>query len=77
MPSFFISYRRDDSIDAASRIYDRLAAHFGHDAVFMDVDNISVGLDFREYIQDAVGRCSVLLAVIGHGWLIQISRLAV
>ena len=34
----FISYRRADSAGYAGRIYDRLTAHFGEDAVFMDVD---------------------------------------
>jgi hypothetical protein len=69
MPSIFICYRRDDSIDAAGRIYDRLVDHFGGKSVFMDEDSTPPGIDFRKYIQDAVSRCDVLLAVIGHGWL--------
>ena len=69
MPNIFISYRRDDSIDAAGRIYDRLVEHFGGESIFMDVDSIPLGIDFRQYLQDAVSRCDVLLAVIGHGWL--------
>ena len=47
----FLSYRRDDSRYATRSIYDRLSAHFGEDAVFMDVDTIEAGLDF-------VGSCS-------------------
>jgi hypothetical protein len=69
MPKLFISYRRDDSIGVAGRIYDRLAAHFGRDAVFMDVDAIPFGVDFRQYLNDAVSRCDVLLAVVGEAWL--------
>src|SRR5688572_14604229 len=69
MPRIFISYRRDDSIDAAGRLYDRLSDHFGKDNVFLDVDAIPVGVDFRRHLQDAVGECDVLLAVIGHAWL--------
>jgi hypothetical protein len=69
MPNIFLSYRRDDSIDAAGRIYDRLVEHFGSESVFMDVDSIPLGIDFRQYLQDTVSRCDVLLAVIGHGWL--------
>jgi hypothetical protein len=42
----FISYRRADSSGYARRIYDCLSAHFGKDAVFMDVDIIEVGLTF-------------------------------
>jgi hypothetical protein len=34
MTKLFISYRRDDSADIAGRIYDRLVAKFGEEAVF-------------------------------------------
>jgi F-type H+-transporting ATPase subunit c len=50
----FISYRRDDSAGYAGRIYDRLVAHFGEDALFMDVDAIEAGLDFVEVLENAV-----------------------
>ena len=50
----FISYRRSDSAPWAGRIYDRLAVHFGKDAVFMDVDTIEAGVDFVEVLQNAV-----------------------
>ena len=43
-----------------------LRAHFGDDAVFMDIDSIPFGVDFREHIDAAVGQCDVVLAVIGH-----------
>ena len=65
----FISYRRADSAGYAGRIYDRLTAHFGKDAVFMDVDTIEAGLDFVEVLQNAVRSCDVLVALIGRGWL--------
>ena len=42
----FISYRRTDS-DIAGRIADHLLAEFGRDSVFLDVDSIPVGRDFR------------------------------
>ena len=65
----FISYRRADSAGYAGRIYDRLTAHFGVDAVFMDVDTIEAGVDFVEVLQNAVQSCDVLVALIGRGWL--------
>src|SRR5215467_13810316 len=65
----FLSYRRDDSGGYTGRLYDRLSQHFGRDNLFMDVDTIALGLDFVEVIQDAVGVCDVLLAVIGRQWL--------
>ena len=65
----FISYRRTDTSYAAGRIYDRLAAHFGEDAIFMDVEVIEGGLDFVKVLEDAVQSCDVLLALIGRQWL--------
>jgi WD40 repeat protein len=65
----FISYRRQESSGLAGRLYDRLAARFGDDQVFMDVDTIALGVDFAEVITQAVSTCQVLLAVIGPQWL--------
>ena len=69
MARIFLSYRHDDSSGDAGRLYDRLSQHFGLDNVFRDIDTITPGLDFVEAIQDAVGSCGVLLAVIGRQWL--------
>src|SRR5215469_7635093 len=65
MTKIFLSYRRGDSAGVAGRIYDRLRAHFGDDAIFMDIDSLPFGHDFREHIHSAVSHCAVLLAVIG------------
>jgi hypothetical protein len=46
-----------------------LKSKFGEDLVFKDVDSIPLGTDFRRVIADAVGRCDVLLAIIGDDWL--------
>jgi hypothetical protein len=69
MPTIAISYRRSDSSAIAGRIFDRLTAHFGEDSVFMDVDNIPVGVDFRSHIDETLHRTDVLIAVIGINWL--------
>jgi formylglycine-generating enzyme required for sulfatase activity len=74
MSQVFISYRRDDSADVAGRIYDRLTQKYGAADVVMDVDSIPLGIDFREFLGEAVGRCRVLLAVIGPQWLDIINR---
>jgi formylglycine-generating enzyme required for sulfatase activity len=68
MAKVFISYRREDSAGVVGRIFDRLRAHFGNDAVFMDIDSIPYGEDFREHVGAAVGQCDVVLAVIGPRW---------
>lgn len=69
MPNIFISYRRDDSAYAASAIKEKLEDAFGESSVFFDIDNIPLGVDFRQYISSAVGNCDVLLALIGDQWL--------
>jgi TIR domain len=53
---------------AAGRIYDRLCNHFGAEAVFMDMDTIPFGVDFRAHVVSAVDKCGVFLAVIGPNW---------
>jgi formylglycine-generating enzyme required for sulfatase activity len=68
VPKIFVSYRRQDSAAIAGRIFDRLRAHFGEDAIFMDIDSIPCGADFRAHISSAVDQCGVLLAVIGRKW---------
>ncbi len=65
----FISYRRDDSAGHAGRVHDRLEREFGRDLLFMDVDAIPLGANFAKVLGDEVGKCDVLLAIIGPGWL--------
>jgi len=69
MSKLFISYRRDDSADVTGRLHDRLKGHFGDGTIFLDIDTIPFGMDFRQCIGDAVNQCDVLLAVIGDHWL--------
>jgi hypothetical protein len=65
----FISYRRQDSADVTGRIYDRLVQRFAREQIFKDVDSIPLGVDFRSHLEGVVGRCTLLLAVIGPAWL--------
>jgi TIR domain len=69
MPHIVLSYRRADSDAIAGRIRDRLAGHFGDSAVYMDVDSIPLGIDFRDHIQQALAECDLLLAIIGPRWV--------
>lgn len=64
-----ISYRREDSLPIAGRLYDRLEAKFGKPNVFMDFDSIRPGLDFREQIKETIERSNVVVAMIGPNWL--------
>ena len=65
----FISYRRDDSAGYAGRLFDHLAARFGGKNIFMDIDTIEPGEDFRKVVNNAVGNCDVVLVMIGKQWL--------
>src|SRR5436190_16644056 len=64
-----ISYRREDSLPTAGRLYDRLQAKFGKENVFMDFDSIPPGMDFREQIQQMIERSKLVIAIIGPHWL--------
>ena len=68
MPKIVVSYRRQDSEAIAGRIRDRLVGHYSAELVFMDIDNIPYGLDFRAQIQEALRRTDILVAVIGPRW---------
>jgi hypothetical protein len=65
----FISYRREDSAAWAGRLSDRLSNHFPSNQIFMDVDSVDPGEDFVRTIEETVGSCDVLIAVIGKDWL--------
>ena len=63
-----ISYRRQDSEAITGRIRDRLAGQYGGESVFMDIDSIPFGLDFREQIEHALRHTDILIAIIGPRW---------
>lgn len=64
----FLSYRREDASANARSIYQRLAATFGREKLFIDVDTIDKGRDFRQVLDRDLNQCSVLIAVIGPKW---------
>ena len=64
MTKIFFSYRREDSADVAGRIFDYLERRFGRDSLFLDVDAVGYGDDFRRRISEALDQTGVLLAII-------------
>ncbi|WP_134495881.1 toll/interleukin-1 receptor domain-containing protein [Microvirga pakistanensis] len=68
MPKIVISYRRSDSKATAGRIRDSLAREYGEDCVYMDVESIPSGDDYRTHIQRAITDADLLVAVIGPRW---------
>jgi hypothetical protein len=53
---------------------DRLANRFGNDSVYMDIDSVPFGVDFREHIKETLLQNDVLVAVIGPNWLGQVNN---
>jgi hypothetical protein len=65
----FVSYRHDDVPAHSGRLADRLVSRFGEDDVFLDIDAIDPGLDFRVAVRQAIDTCDVVIVVIGPKWL--------
>jgi hypothetical protein len=66
--TLYISYRRSDS-RIAGRLYDRLTQHFGRRSVFMDIEALQTGVDFRQFIEEAIRSAGVVIVIIGYRWL--------
>lgn len=67
MTGIFISYRRLESKLQARILFERLEPRF-RGRVFMDVDGLKPGENFRDKIGAQLERCTVLLALIGPQW---------
>ena len=68
MPKIAISYRRADSEAMTGRIFDRLIAHYGKEAIFRDIDDIPPGIDFRLHINQTLLKTQILLVIVGPQW---------
>jgi hypothetical protein len=68
MAKIAVSYRRSDTKWITGRIVEHLKIHFGRGNVFMDLDNIPLGLDYRNHIREILAQCDVLVAVVGPKW---------
>lgn len=70
MDGIFLSYRRDDTASDARRIYERLAERFGDEIVFLDIEDIPLGVDFVDAIDGALENAAYVLIAIGPRWLL-------
>jgi len=68
MPKIFVSYRRKGSEAVTGRIVDRLISHYGEESIFIDIDDIPIGADFRQHINEVLQQCDIMIAVIGPRW---------
>ena len=66
----FISYRRSEpsARAVAGRLRDRLIAAFGSDRVFLDTEDISGGMAFRDRIDERIVEGTLVLVLIGPEW---------
>src|SRR2546421_12487871 len=65
----FISYRRDDTGSEAQGLYLQLKGRFGSGQLFMDVNSVPVGSPWPQRVKDKLLKATVVLAMIGPGWL--------
>jgi hypothetical protein len=68
MGTVFISYRRETAAGEARALFNDLVARLGKSSVFMDVDSISLGRDFRSVLQKILGSCDLMLVIIDKDW---------
>src|SRR5262245_35473402 len=69
MTTVFINYRRGETAGEARALFSELTHLLGRDSVFMDVDAIALGRDFRQVVRERVETCDLMLALIGRDWL--------
>src|SRR5215469_9735178 len=67
-PYAFINYRRTDASAAARGLHVQLRVRFGS-RVFMDVASLTPGDIWPERLNRELLRATVMLIVIGPGWL--------
>src|SRR5262252_303451 len=65
----FISYRREDTSDAAQAVYAQLTTYFGWGQVFMDENAIQGGDAWPDRIRTALESASAVIVLIGDKWL--------
>ena len=65
----FINYRRDDSASQALNVAQYLENTFGKSKIFIDIDRLRAGQKFPTVLEDTLGQCKVMLAIIGPNWL--------
>ena len=68
MNTVFISYRRETTAGEARALFNELLGKLGKNSVFMDVDSIALGRDFRGALQKTLESCNLMLVLIGKDW---------
>lgn len=69
MKTVFISYRRSDSAGYTRSMYHSLRKTFSDQQIFLDVDDIKAGSDFKKELEKQLDNSQALLVMIGKKWL--------
>ena len=64
----FLCYRRNDTQHAAGRLASDLRNRFGRTNIFIDVESIGTGQNYRIGVGEAIQKSAVVLVLIGKGW---------
>ena len=72
----FINYRREDTEAYARLLHDRLTPAYGAANVFLDVVNLTPGLQWLEQIKERSASSGVCLVLIGPRWMSSITERA-
>ncbi len=64
----FISYRRSDAYWPAQKLSAALSEVIPGEDVFIDVDSIPAGIEFKDYIEQKLNETDILFAIIGKRW---------
>ena len=67
MAGIFISYRWDSRLKARL-VFNYLTDHLRWEAVF-GMDSIPPGKNVREHVKETLGRCDIMVAIVGPNWL--------
>jgi len=68
MADVFCSYRRQDTGDVVRQVAERLRRHFGHAAIFLDVEDEPYGSLFEKRVLRSIPQSRLMLAFIGEHW---------
>lgn len=72
----FINYRREDTEAYARLLHDRLAPAYGAENVFLDVVNLTPGLQWLEQIKERSAASGACLVLIGPRWMASMTERA-
>ena len=52
----------------ASRLHDKLVSVYGSEHIFMDIDNVPLGVNFVTHIKEQLQDCGAVLVIVGRSW---------